>query len=397
MIENIAFDPPETERPDILIIAGEHSGDQHAAQMVKKIKSKRPELYICALGGPELEASGAHLLRDLTEHSVVGFIEVMRDYSFFELLFSATTDWIRIYRPRVVVFVDYPGFNLRIIDRLFKKGTPIKAGGTLKFYYYISPQIWAWKAKRRFQMAEQLDALGVIFPFEVDCYKDTDLDVKFLGHPFVDQDYELPVAYDATGPVLLLPGSRKSSVARIFPVMLRAFEKLLETRPNETAVVIYPSNTVLKVLEMKLAKFPHLESKIRLVMERNVVGAKAVLTSSGTMSLKCALAGIPGAIVYRANIITYIIGRTLVKIPYLGIANILLKRAMYPEFIQGAANYKILANELISSINDEDRLKTIQKDAEELKQLLKGRNTMASYEWVIDALKDKPKDFYSLI
>jgi len=161
--------PPAGGAVDLLIVAGEHSGDEHAARVVRELRAKNPQLRICALGGPELAQAGAQLLHDLTATSVVGFVEVLKHYAFFKALFEATLRWVAQHRPRAVCFIDYPGFNLRLAAQLRTRGLSVKGGGPVKLLYYISPQIWAWKPKRRFAMARDLDAMAVIFPFEPDC------------------------------------------------------------------------------------------------------------------------------------------------------------------------------------------------------------------------------------
>jgi lipid-A-disaccharide synthase len=350
---------------DVLIIAGEHSGDEHAARLVREFRAEQPGAKIAALGGPELAAAGAQLLYDLTASSVVGLVEVLKNYSFFKALMEETLRWIGEYRPRAVLFVDYPGMNLRIAAALRERGLSVKGGGKIKTLFYISPQIWAWKAKRRFTMARDLDALAVIFPFEVECYADTALPVEFVGHPFLAPDYAAPVSYDPQGPVLLLPGSRKQAVGRIFPVLLAGYAEFLRTGADREATVLYPSDDILAVL--RSAQPP---AGVRLVPTGTPVAASVVLTSSGTMSMHCALAGIPGAIAYRANYLTYLLGRMLVKIEYLGIANLLLKAPMYPEFIQGAATPRALAAQIVAGLGDPARQTQTAAQAAQLRALL---------------------------
>ena len=135
--------PPATGRVDVLVIAGEHSGDEHAARMVRELRTRQPDLAIAALGGPELAAAGAQLLHDLTATSVVGFVEVLKHYPFFRTLFNETLRWIAEHRPRAVCFIDYPGFNLRLAAELRQRGLSAKGGGRTRLLYYISPQIWA--------------------------------------------------------------------------------------------------------------------------------------------------------------------------------------------------------------------------------------------------------------
>ncbi len=355
--------PPRAGRADVLVIAGEHSGDEHAARMVEALRARRPGLEVAALGGPALAAAGAQVLHDLTASSVVGLVEVLKNLSFFRMLFHETLRWIGEHKPRAVCFVDYPGFNLRLAKTMFKCGLSAKGGGVIRTLYYISPQIWAWKAGRRFQMARWLDALAVIFPFEVDCYADTSLKVEFVGHPFVAAGHESPVRYDPSGPVLLLPGSRRQAVGRIFPLLLAGYERLGEKRPP--AVVIYPSETVLRVL-----KSSTLPAGVALVPTGGQVAASAVLMSSGTMSMHCALEAIPGAVVYRANPVTYLLGRMLVRVPWLGIANLLLREPMYPEYLQGAARPETLARELRDCLDNPARRERTARYADRLRTIL---------------------------
>jgi len=350
---------------DVLIVAGEHSGDEHAARLVRELRAAEPGMRVAALGGPELAAAGAQVLFDLTASSVVGLVEVLKNYSFFKALMDETLRWIGEHRPRAVLFVDYPGMNLRLAAALRERGLSVKGGGKIQTLFYISPQIWAWKAKRRFTMARDLDALAVIFPFEVACYADTVLPVEFVGHPFLAPDYAPPVSYDPAGPVLLLPGSRKQAVGRIFPALLAGYAELLRGGADRNATVIYPSEDIRDVL---LREGP--PARVRLAPTGAPVAASAVLTSSGTMSMHCALAGIPGAIAYRANFLTYLLGRLLVKIEYLGIANLLLKEPMYPEFIQGAATPRALAAQLRAGLADPARRARTAEQAGRLRALL---------------------------
>lgn len=374
--------PAPKGRPDLLIIAGEHSGDEHASELLKELLTLRPELNVCALGGKKLKAAGAQLLWDMTESSVVGLFEVLKHYPFFKKLFSTILEWIKTYKPKTICFVDYPGFNLRLAKKLFEEGISHKAAGDIKLCYYIGPQIWAWKSRRRFLMAKWLDSLGVIFPFEVNCYKDTNLDVHFVGHPFLLPGYVNPVYFDARGPILLLPGSRNIAVGRIFPIMLDAFELFLKQFPNERALVIYPTEKIKKVLENCLANRETLKDKIDICNAEKPVAGKALLGSSGTMSLACALAEIPGAILYRANILTYIIGRMLVDIDKLGMANILLTEKVYPEYIQHEAKPSVLSNELIDCVSHSRRKEEIMIQAQKLRELLKRKDVLDASEWL---------------
>ncbi len=360
---------------DLLVVAAEHSGDEHAARMVSGLLAKRPELKVCALGGQRLAGAGAQLLSDLTGSSAMGFAVITR-ISHYRALIASIVDWIGCHRPRAVCFVDSSGLNLRIAKGLFERGYSAKAGGPTKALYYISPQIWASRAGRRFEMAKHLDGLASIFPFEPAVYADTSLPVQFVGHPFVAPDHVGPVRYDASGPILLLPGSRKGPVARIFPVLLAGYKAWGGDRP---AMVLYPSDGIRGVLE---AADPPAGVQLRRMDDGGPVAASAVLTSSGTMSMHCALASIPGVVTYRADLLTYLLGRMLVKVPYLGIANLLLKEPMYPEYIQGAATPAALAHELRDCLENPARLQRTQAQAERLRATLRQPAGETACDWM---------------
>ena len=367
---------------DLLVIAGEHSGDEHAAKLVEEIKAGNPSYNVACLGGVELKAAGAQLLYDLTAVSIVGFVEVVKHYSFFKALFERTLDWIEQHRPKHICFVDYPGFNLRLAAQLYERGLSRKGGGEIALSYYIGPQVWAWKAKRRFKMAEYLDQLGVIFPFEVQCFADTSLATEFVGHPFIRDDFELPFVYDRDAPVLLLPGSRQTPISRIFPVLLEGFERALEHKPDLKARVVYPSQPILGQLCSILAQYPNLDSRVEFSKNTEKrVPASAVLMSSGTMSLAVALSGIPGAIAYRLHPLSYWMGRFLVKIPYIGISNLLLEQPLHPEFIQNAASAEQLAVEIIRT-RDPAAEKETSEAAQKLQRILAPESGVGAVAWL---------------
>lgn len=384
--------PPENGRPDILFVAGEHSGDELAAKVIRDMLTQKPDLKIAAFGGNDMRRAGAQLLFDMTTFSAVGLVEVVSNLSFYSALFKKILTWIRQYRPRTVCFVDFPGMNLRLAEAMKKENLSRKGGGDIAVYHYVSPQIWAWKAHRRFKMEKVLDSLGVLFPFELACYKDTSLDVHFVGDPFAEPDHCLPVKYAPDGPVLLLPGSRPKPVARIFPVLLEAWAQFHATHPNKKAVVLHPGEPVLSILKNLLREHPNAKN-IELVpvddVETSRQIASAVLMSSGTMSRTCSLAGIPGAILYLANSLTWAIGKFFVgdKVKYLGMANILLNRVVYPEFLQKDATPENLATRLSACFDDPKILKQMQKDCADLHALLRPReNDLNAARWLFRSL-----------
>ena len=381
------FNPlPETSGVDLLIIAGEHSGDEHAAALLRKLRKLDPDIKVAALGGHNLEAAGAHILYNPLESAIVGLVEVLKHLDYLKALFNETLDWIDQHRPRAVCFVDYPGFNLRIAKQLFKRKISTKGGGNVRLIYYISPQIWAWKAKRRFQMAKHLDALGVIFPFEVDCYEDTDLPVEFIGHPFTDPEYQLPVSHNPGGPLLILPGSRSGPIQRIFPIQVETFNRLKADHPDLKAKVMYPTEKIRQQLERIIAEHGDL-ADFGLAPNHEYFSARAVLMSSGTISLVCALAGIPGVIVYKTNPVTYLMAKVLVKLRIIGIANIILGKFIYPEFLQSQMTPEILHRELERQLGNPEVIQSTRKLSQELRERLASDDPLRAAKWLQEQLK----------
>ncbi len=375
------FAPPR-DGCDVLVIAGEHSGDEQAARMVSEALAKNSSLKVCAFGGEALEKSGAQLLFDMTSFSVVGLLEVLKNYNFFKRLSEAVVDWICTHKPKAICFVDYPGLNLHIAKMLKERGVSVKGGGDIKLLFYISPQIWAWKAKRRFKMAKLLDSLAVIFPFEPSCYADTSLPVSFVGHPFLSDSYVPPVIFDENGEILLLCGSRELAVSRIFPIMVSALRFL----PEERGVVVYPTLAIKKKIEEILARNSDVAPRVRVIPNGFArLGVKAAMMSSGTMSLSCSLQAIAGAIVYKANPLTYLIGRALVKVQYLSIANIILDKPAWKEFIQFDASAEKIADYMRDCIKPSSR-KIFEKHAADLKEVLRAPSDMSAADWLLKNL-----------
>jgi len=362
---------------NLLVIAGEHSGDNHAAYFVRQLKERYPEIFICAVGGPALKKAGAELIFDLTQWSVVGLAETLKHYQKFRTLMDWIVEWVRIYKPKTICLVDFPGFNLRLAKRLYLEGLSFKGGGETCICQYISPQIWAWKAKRRFDMENYIDHLGTIFMFEKGYFKDTTLDVQFVGHPLLHTHN--PFHYDAQGPILLLPGSRKSAVQKIFPLLHKAFVELKTLHPELTAIVPCPNKNIAHYLR----NFACDDLQVCLLSDLKQ-GVRCAITSSGTASLQVALAGIPGVITYKANPLTFWLGKRLVKIPYLGMANILLNRNLYPECLQDLpyqASSIALHMEAILSSQKDSREKFVE-GAKQLHQLLSNQQLQNVTDWI---------------
>jgi len=369
---------------DLLVVAGEASGDEHAARSVRDILEQKPGMKISTLGGNELKSAGAELVFPLAQHAVVGLWEVLKNYWLFKDIFEATIQWIEENQPKCVLLVDYPGFNLRLAKALKKRRISYKGGGEIKVLQYISPQLWAWKANRRFEMAETLDALGIIFPFEQECYSDVSLPVSFVGHPFSHPSYQAPVRFEERGDLLLLPGSRSQPVSRILPIFLDAFEILLEEGRDLSGILPLPDQNLRTLAESLIASRNKLSGKIKIVVRSSMLEARAALMSSGTMSLSCAWGGVPGVIGYRAHPFTYMIGKLLVNVPHLGMANLLLPEdPPNPEFLQSQANGTRLAREIGKILDDPKSGEHARETAKKLHELLAQPQKLSLVEWLV--------------
>ena len=377
------FSSPSDGEVDLLIIAGEHSGDELAAHMVKHLLEKHPQLKVAALGGEKLKQSGAKLVFNMVDHSVMGLVDVIKNYSFLKRLFNNTLDWIEKYQPKHICFVDYPGFNLRLAKVLKAKQLSRKGGGDIGLHYYVSPQIWAWKSQRRFKMAKVLDSLGVLFPFEKKWYSDTNLPVTYLGHPFAEKDYPLPVEYDPNGTILLLPGSRIKSIEVIAPTIFKAFQQIVLEDDSLTGVVLYPSQQVERYLKTLLESYPALTDKVSLVKNDSVkLKVKGAIMSSGTISLSMALASLPGVILYKLSNLNYALVRILIKVRFIGLANLILDQSIYPELLQKEATVDNIVSHFTPCLSNQDSINDFMDASNVLKYKLLDEREMSASEWI---------------
>ena len=382
--------PPSIGKVDLLIIAGEHSGDELAAHMAQNLLKKNPHLKVAALGGNKLRESGAELVFNMVDHSVMGLVDVIKNYSFLKRLFDNTLNWIKKYQPKQICFVDYPGFNLRLAKALKEMGLSQKGGGTIGLHYYVSPQIWAWKSHRRFKMAKILDSLGVLFPFEKDCYLDTDLSVTYLGHPFAEKDYPLPVEYDPNGVILLLPGSRTKSIEVIAPTILEAFRKISAEDDSLSAVILYPSQAVEVCLKSILETYPDLSDRVSLLRnDSEKLKVKGAIMSSGTISLSMAIASIPGVIIYKLSKLNYLMLRILIKVRFIGLANLILEQSVYPELLQKEARVENIVNYFTPYLNEQESIDNFMEASNVLKYKLIDERDKSASEWIAEQILNK--------
>lgn len=321
----------------LYVVAGELSGDAHGEGLLRALKPMVPALEIRGAGGPGMAAVAGPGLTDWVEDAaVMGVWEVLKRYGWFRERFHQMLDDLREFRPDVLVLIDYPGFNLR-----FAKAVRAACPET-RIIYYISPQVWAWNKGRIPKMVELLDEMLCLFPFEEPIFRSAGLRTSFVGHPLVDEleAKRIPDAKRDDLLVGLFPGSREREVARLFPMMIETARRLRDWRKELVFEVPAASHKIASQIRRLLDKAGasewigvHVGSSPSL-MQRACCGVIA----SGTATLEAAYYGLPYCLVYRVAPLTYVLGRMLVKIRFIGIVNILADRKVVEEFIQADAD-----------------------------------------------------------
>ena len=340
----------------LFVVAGEVSGDTHGAGVLAEVLAQHSGVEVHGLGGPRLRAlAGAGVDDWVGEAAVLGAWEVIKHYGFFRRKFYETLARIDALQPEVVLLIDYPGFNLRLAKKLQKLRPAVK------IVYYISPQVWAWHQSRIPKMAQWLDLMICIFPFEAPLYNASGLPTEFGGHPLTDY-----LAIKKTGAprepdlVTLLPGSREREIAALWPVMLETAARLRQSHPEMRFATAAVNDRLAARMHDLAGGFPVEigRGNAHDLMQR----ASAGLVASGTATLEAAYFGLPHALIYKVAWLTYEIGRRVVKVPHLGIVNILAGREVVREFIQHAATPEPLASELSRLLDDPVAQKTLQDE-----------------------------------
>ena len=364
----------------IVIIAGEESGDHHAANIVTTLLSENPTLQISGIGGRHMQNAGVELISDLARFGVTGFSEVLRHAFVIKKAFTAIKAHLKDTKPDLLILVDYPGFNLRLA-----KFAKHELG--LRVLYYISPQIWAWKAKRIHTIKSCVDRMAVILPFEKQIYQKANVPVSFVGHPLVNKipDYknldnirvELGLPTDKKL-VALLPGSRRNEIERHMPVLVETI-KLLSAKITNLHFVIPIAGT----LEPDRVKkyFTDRQTAISFITGQSIEVAAcsdAVVVASGTASLECALLLKPMCIIYKTSRLTYFAAKKLVKVKYIGLCNLLQNKLIAPELIQHDCNPDKLAKMVIELLNNHDMSQQMVTELTELKRSLSAEESDCS-------------------
>lgn len=355
----------------ILIVAGEASGDLHAASVVQELLRRAPHLTVEGIGGDRLRQAGVHLHAYAGDLAVVGLVEVAYK---FPALWRAYRSMIRLLRqrpPDLLMLVDFPDFNLLLARRAYRLGIPV--------LYFISPQVWAWRTGRIRAIARYVRRLLVIFPFEEAFYRRRGVEALYVGHPLLDRLSPSPSRHEArrrleleqaATVVGLLPGSRMGELAKHLPLLLRATRQLLITRPDLRVIVAAAEGLPLDLIGSSLKQEA---SSARVVQGRThevMAASDLILVASGTATLEAAIIGTPMVIVYRLAFVSWLVGRLLIRVPYIGMVNLVAGKGIVPELIQFEATPDRIAEEARRLLESPDRRRAMQEHLHEVRDRL---------------------------
>lgn len=312
----------------LYLVAGEASGDLHGHNLLKSLRAYHPELVSRGIGGDRLKAAGLDLFLHNQRMNFMGFIEVVRHLPYILRVLRAVKADILAFRPDAVILIDYPGFNLRLARFLAREG--------IRVYYYISPQLWAWKAGRIRVIQECIRRIFVILPFEESWYEERGVQAEFVGHPLMDvsdlQDgipCNIEQLLDREPVLALLPGSRKDEIRRVLPIMLKAGEAF----PNYRKVIACAPQQEADFYRQMTAPYPAVELVYNQTWKL-LKSARFAWVHSGTATLETGLLGVPMVVCYRGNWLSFQIARRVVKVPYISLVNLILEHRAVPELIQ---------------------------------------------------------------
>lgn len=317
----------------VWIIAGESSGDAYGAALAEALHRRQPQLRLHGMGMEKMRAAGVELFTDSSELGIIGIWEAIRHLPFFLRLMRQFVARAKAERPETVVLIDYPGFNLRLAQRLHALG--------IRVVWYVSPQVWAWKRGRIWKLARCCNRMLCIFPFEPQCYAPTSLRAQFVGHPLLGmlEPYRRQGIERDGDLVLLLPGSRRMELERLMPSFLEAACILHRHNPALRFEFALPRPAVMELAKRLAAKCalpddaPQFAWSCGVTRERMAAAAAAV-AASGTVTVEAALLGLPVVVAYKLNWLSWMVARMLVKLSTITIANLVCGRSVFQEFLQ---------------------------------------------------------------
>lgn len=355
----------------VMLVAGEASGDQHAANLFVELKKKRPEIHGIGMGGAKMRAAGIDIRYDSSAIAVIGVVEVIKHYAEIRRALTQMQRLLAEERPDLLICVDYKEFNFKLAAYAKKIG--------VKVLFYVSPQVWAWRPGRVVKYGKVIDMMAVIFPFETAYYEAHDIPVQYVGHPSVDKVHpEYAKAQDLErfglnpeNPVVgILPGSRSQEVKRLLPPMVQAAEIIVDRFPQAQFILAQADSISDDLIDSYVATLPFPVKVIKQQTYDVVQCCDAVMTTSGTATLEIALLTIPMVITYKLTALTYLLGRMLVRTPFIGLPNIIAGKSIVKELIQGQATGPAIAAEICKILQDKHYAKQIKQALSQVKQIL---------------------------
>lgn len=341
---------------EVLFVVGEASGDLHAGKVAEVLRTELPALRMRGVGGGHMRRAGVEIIEDVENLAVMGFVEVLQHVPRHWALLRRIRAELESGRIGLVVLLDYPGFNLKVAAAAKAAGVPV--------LYYITPQVWAWGAKRLPVIADVVTKAACILPFEEALLRQHGVDATFVGHPLLDRAQSLPsrgearqqLGLDPDAPVLaVFPGSRRAEIERHLEPFVAAARAVQARRP-EVQVVVSVAPTVR--IDASQCPFPLVQGT-SFVVQR---AATAGLLKSGTNTLEAAVAGLPHVIGYRTNPITYEIAKRVVKIPHIGLVNVVAGREVSREFVQGDFVPERVADALLPLLDEHSAARRTAED-----------------------------------
>ncbi|MEI8280383.1 MAG: lipid-A-disaccharide synthase [Bacteroidota bacterium] len=335
------------------IIAGEASGDLHGSNLIKAMHTKDPQADIRCWGGDRMQNAGATLVKHYRDLAFMGFVEVLAHLrTIFNNIAFCKKDII-IYKPDVLVLIDYPGFNLRIAEWAHQQG--------IRVVYYISPQVWAWKENRVKKIKQCVDKMLVILPFEVDFYKKWNYDVTYVGHPLVEvisnEKNNVPVVRLSEKPIIaILPGSRAQEIKLKLPIMLQMVKHFPDHQFVVAQAPSQPDSLYKDIIQGENVLLAPNQTYNLLKQ------ATAALVTSGTATLETALFAVPQVVCYKGNALSFMLAKKLVKVKYISLVNLIMDKPAVTELIQNDLNETLLLQTLNKLLNDEAYKKELKED-----------------------------------
>jgi lipid-A-disaccharide synthase len=324
--------------PKLMIIAGETSGDLHGGQLVKELRALDPGLEIFGIGGDRMQAGGMELLYHVRELSFMGLVEVIGHLPFIRSVMRKLEVELYARKPDAVVLIDYPGFNLRLAQKVKQAGIPV--------IYFISPKVWAWGRGRVRKIRKFVDKMLCILPFEEEFYRGRRVNARYVGNPLMDvvnpgqnrEQFYKNNGMDPKLPLLgLLPGSRKQEIELILPVMLQTAQMLKEKDPALQFALGLARDVDREGIEILIAASGLEVALVEGPAYDLMAYSRLLLVASGTATLEAGIAGTPMIIIYKTSALTYFIGSRLIKVPDIGLVNLVAGKRVVPEFLQGEA------------------------------------------------------------